>query len=280
MPQSDYPKGKFRGGHRVQTRQRRSCRHTSCKCWCARAIRRRHGPRRCGGGSVPDAVMVQKLARAVQWIIVQTRMSKRRRHRHASSPRRRDLPLAELLGIVERAKAGALNEADCRHAQVSSGHLGLPDTGAFGERDDDRRLRKMLFGRARRDQPVHRRRHRHWWHCGPRWRAGRRRHGWTVARTSRSDRAWPQWCGGVLWCHQDQVPHPSLARGDSCPECQKGKVYLLSDPAVLVRVVGMAPLSATVYEQERLRCNLCGEVFTAPAPTGLAARSTTRRQRR
>ncbi len=33
----------------------------------------------------------------------------------------------------------------------------------------------------------------------------------------------------------------------------------------------MAPLSATVYEQERLRCNLCGEVFTAPAPDGVGS---------
>jgi transposase len=67
------------------------------------------------------------------------------------------------------------------------------------------------------------------------------------------------------------VPYPSLHTGDACPECQKGKVYLLPDPAVLVRIVGMAPLSATVYEQERLRCNLCGEVFTAPAPDGVGS---------
>ena len=31
----------------------------------------------------------------------------------------------------------------------------------------------------------------------------------------------------------------------------------------------MAPLGATVYECERWRCNLCGEVFTAPAPEGV-----------
>jgi transposase len=31
----------------------------------------------------------------------------------------------------------------------------------------------------------------------------------------------------------------------------------------------MAPLSATVYTCDRLRCNLCGEVFTAPAPVGV-----------
>jgi hypothetical protein len=32
---------------------------------------------------------------------------------------------------------------------------------------------------------------------------------------------------------------------------------------------GVAPLDATVYELERLRCNLCGEVFTASAPDGI-----------
>ncbi len=30
--------------------------------------------------------------------------------------------------------------------------------------------------------------------------------------------------------------------------------------------MGHAPLEATVYEMERLRCNACGQVFTADAP--------------
>jgi hypothetical protein len=33
--------------------------------------------------------------------------------------------------------------------------------------------------------------------------------------------------------------------------------------------VGQAPLAATVYELESLRCNLCGEVFEAAAPEGV-----------
>jgi transposase len=37
----------------------------------------------------------------------------------------------------------------------------------------------------------------------------------------------------------------------------------------LVRVTGVAPIDATVYEFERLRCNLCGEVFTADRPEGV-----------
>jgi hypothetical protein len=76
------------------------------------------------------------------------------------------------------------------------------------------------------------------------------------------------------------VPHPDLKHGDACPECPKGKVYAQKVPRPLVRVVGQAPLAATVYELEQLRCNACGQVFTAPEPAGVGPRSTTRRRRR
>ena len=65
------------------------------------------------------------------------------------------------------------------------------------------------------------------------------------------------------------VPHPELHAGDPCPGCEKGKVYPQNEPRMLVRIVGQAPLAATVYELDRLRCNLCGEVFTAPEPEGI-----------
>ena len=35
---------------------------------------------------------------------------------------------------------------------------------------------------------------------------------------------------------------------------------------MLVRIVGQAPLAATVYSLERLRCGACGQVFTAQEP--------------
>jgi transposase len=66
-----------------------------------------------------------------------------------------------------------------------------------------------------------------------------------------------------------QVPHPSLHSGDRCPGCGKGKVYVLEAPGVWVRLVGQAPISGTVYELEKLRCNLCLEVFTAEATDGV-----------
>jgi transposase len=37
----------------------------------------------------------------------------------------------------------------------------------------------------------------------------------------------------------------------------------------LVRIAGQAPLAATVYELERLRCNACGQLFTAQEPEGV-----------
>jgi transposase len=66
--------------------------------------------------------------------------------------------------------------------------------------------------------------------------------------------------------HKVAVTHPTLHSGDSCPECRRGKLYHQKEPATLVRFVGHAPLEATVFEMERLRCNACGEVFTADEP--------------
>ena len=66
-----------------------------------------------------------------------------------------------------------------------------------------------------------------------------------------------------------EVAHPELKRGDRCPECGKGKVYPQKEPKVLVRIVGQPPIDATVYELDRLRCNLCEQVFTAPEPEGV-----------
>jgi transposase len=65
------------------------------------------------------------------------------------------------------------------------------------------------------------------------------------------------------------VTHPELQHGDRCPECGSGNVYEQKEPKPLVRIVGQAPVSATVYELQRLRCNGCGQVFTAPEPDGV-----------
>jgi transposase len=66
-----------------------------------------------------------------------------------------------------------------------------------------------------------------------------------------------------------RVPHASLKPGDTCPSCKKGTVYESVEPGRLVRIRGQAPLGATVYELQKLRCHLCGEIFTAQPPAGV-----------
>ena len=68
---------------------------------------------------------------------------------------------------------------------------------------------------------------------------------------------------------QVRVTHESLKPGDPCPNCKKGTVYESVEPGHLVRIRGQAPLGATVYEIQKLRCHLCGEIFTARSPPGV-----------
>lgn len=63
------------------------------------------------------------------------------------------------------------------------------------------------------------------------------------------------------------VPHPNFTRGCPCPdEHCTGKVYLLKKRGQALRIIGQAPLKATIYEPERWRCNLCEKVIWAELP--------------
>jgi transposase len=74
--------------------------------------------------------------------------------------------------------------------------------------------------------------------------------------------------GAAAFAGADRVsiPHATLRSGDACPECGAGKAYRQKEPATLVRILGQAPLKTTIFEMERMRCNTCGQIFTAAAP--------------
>jgi transposase len=67
-----------------------------------------------------------------------------------------------------------------------------------------------------------------------------------------------------------KVRHAMLKPGDLCPQCPGGKVYQMPS-GTLIRLTGQPPVAATIYELEKLRCNLCGEIFRAKPPAEAGA---------
>ncbi|WP_370060237.1 IS66 family transposase [Neptunomonas phycophila] len=57
-----------------------------------------------------------------------------------------------------------------------------------------------------------------------------------------------------------------VKKGDTCPECQQGKLYKY-EPATLLRITGQTPFVPEQHVMERLRCNACGQYFSAALPT-------------
>jgi hypothetical protein len=75
--------------------------------------------------------------------------------------------------------------------------------------------------------------------------------------------------GATAYPAAQKVPvrHPKFYRGCPCPdEHCTGKVYLLKKRGQVLRIIGQAPLKATLYEPERWRCNLCERITWAQLP--------------
>ncbi len=67
------------------------------------------------------------------------------------------------------------------------------------------------------------------------------------------------------------VDHPDISPGDVCPaeECD-GKLYEIKEPGTLVRVTGAPLANATRYNLQKLRCDICEKIYTAPLPDGVS----------
>jgi transposase len=177
-------------------------------------------------------------------------------------PERIELSVEEIAAIVERTQTGALSAQDHAKLKAAIDTFALVTAQLQTKDASIERLRQMIFGattEATRNILGH-----------------KRGEPPGVARTDEAPAPRPKPPGhgrnaaaAYTGASQVTVAHPDLHGGEACPGCTSGKLYPQSEPAKLVRITGMAPLSATVYSCDRLRCNLCGEVFTAPAPEGV-----------
>lgn len=170
-----------------------------------------------------------------------------------------ELSAEELLAILDHAKTEALSEAE--HAKLKA----AVDTLAFltqelqSKRVSIDRLRRLLFGApTEKTEDV----------LGEDVQGSEKKEPGAGEKKKRPGHG-RNGASAFTGAKRVRTAHPSLAPGQQCPCCERGRVYVMAEPERLVRITGMAPLGATVYEQEKLRCNGCGEVFTAPAPAGV-----------
>ena len=171
-------------------------------------------------------------------------------------PNRIDITPEELEALLQRVKAGRLDDNDYQIIKAMADTVSYLSQLSDEKATTIKRLLKMMFGdQSEKAEKLLKK---------PSQRQGKKKkdnkkpkgHG----RNGASD---------YTGAKKIKIAHDSLKHGSRCPECQKGKVYRDSKPATAVRVTGKAPLQATVYQMQRLRCNLCGEIFTAKTPDGI-----------
>ena len=170
---------------------------------------------------------------------------KRQRQRHGQ-PAQRTLRLDELQGIMERAKA-VLCEADHEALLQAVQTLTFLTQELQAKGASLERLRRMLFGSPteKTSQVLDNTTSA----GGDGSKNGEGGEGKDPARPKAPGHG-RNGAAAYRGAEKIRVPHDKLHGGDGCPECHKGKVYAMSSPSVLVRITGMAPLGAKVYECE------------------------------
>ena len=172
--------------------------------------------------------------------------------------KRLEVSMDELQKIIERAKTTPLTDEECDKLRKAFDTLAYL-TGLVGEKNTTiDKLRKILFGAGTekiRNILANQ--------VDGTAKTDEKAEGSAKQKAKGHGRNGAEDFTGAV---RVQVAHESIKAGQRCPKCQKGKIYRVQEPAVIVRITGQAPLQAMVYELERWRCNLCGEVFTAEAP--------------
>ena len=181
----------------------------------------------------------------------------------AKPPPIAEVPMSEIDEILQRARKGPLSEKDCQLLRrVAESYVSVTQL-VENKGTSINRLRQMLFGAAtEKTKNV----------LGEEELASSA--GKDKSRQKERQKKKPKGHGrngavAYRGAEKVKVPHQTLTPGETCPKCDHGKLNSLKAPGLIIRVRGQAPLGATVYELEKLRCNLCCEVFTAAAPEGI-----------
>ncbi len=174
-----------------------------------------------------------------------------------SPPKRIDLSPEQLDALLKRVEAGTLQDGDYQIIKGMAETLSFLSQALDNKSTSIKRLLKLLFGDStEKTAKVLQRNVAGGKKSGKKRKKKRKGHGKNGAAAYHG-------------AEKIKVSHESLKPKALCPDCGKGKLYELSNPGIVVRVTGNAPCSASVYELQKLRCNLCQKIFTAQAPDNI-----------
>lgn len=178
--------------------------------------------------------------------------------------KRIDLDLEQVDALLKRVEAGTLQQGDYEIIKAMVETIHLLSNAVDEKAASIRRLLRMLFGdKTEKLENVL-----------------DQQSGTSDKRqpedktTSENDKPKPKGHGrngSASYSGADKVsiPHDTLKPKDNCPKCLKGKLYEVKTPKTVVRITAKSPLHATVFEMQRLRCNLCGQIFAADEPADI-----------
>jgi hypothetical protein len=177
-----------------------------------------------------------------------------------TKPKRIDISQKELDALIQRVEGGTLSDKDREIIKAMAETISILSQAVDEKSASIRRLLKMIFGSGteKTEKVLN----------------GQKKEKVSFEISEYPDKAKPKGHGrngaeSYKGADKVEIKHDTLKPKDQCPECLKGKLYEIKTPKTVVRITGQSPLRATVFELQRLRCNLCGEVFTANALTGI-----------
>jgi len=178
-----------------------------------------------------------------------------------TKPKRIDLSQKELAALIQRVEdGGTLSIKDREIIKAMAETISILSRAVDEKSASIRRLLKMIFGSGtEKTEKVLK---------------DQNKENVSPEKSVNQDKVKPKGHGrngaeSYKGADKVKIEHETLKVKDKCPKCLNGKLYEIKKPNTVVRITGQSPLHATVFEMQRLRCNLCGEVFTAKAPAGI-----------
>jgi hypothetical protein len=158
----------------------------------------------------------------------------------------------ELDALVERVESGCIQQGDAEIIKAMANAVKLLSQAVKNKASSIKKLLAMVFGpkTEKKDKVLK-----------PRT-PGTRKKDKPGQKDGHGRRSGQDFTGAK----RKSIPHETLNHKDPCPECPKGILYRLKKPGQAIYFTGQVPIDATIYDLEKLRCNLCGMVFTAQAP--------------